>query len=186
MEHPLTNPQAPLMNRLKFSEDDLRANQEGYMTKRQRKRLNAIQRQRAILIILAILTEVVLAVVMTSGQDLTSCTQCSNPTLGLTILMVAVLVFIAYFWFERRKTKQDLYKGEVAVVEGEARYRRAIGSGGRRAMYRSLFINQNKFRVLRWALSAFEHGDTYRVYYTPRSKIILSAEWEPEKSKRGG
>jgi hypothetical protein len=176
-EHPLANPQAGLMNLLGFAEADLEANRDGYITKRQRTWLHSIQRQRVILIVLAIVTESVLIVVVTSGQSLSSCAQCSNPILALTIFMVAIAVFIVYFWLEWRKTKKDLYKGDVAVAEGIAHYRRTVTVGGRHSMYRTLFINQTPFRILRWKLPAFEYGELYRVHYAPRSNIILSAEW---------
>jgi hypothetical protein len=176
MKHPLNDPQAP-MRRLGFTDEDLRANEQGQLTKRQLKSLRHAQRQQRVLITGAILVETIVIVVMTSGQSLNPCDQCPNLNLAVIILAVGAAIFVVHFALEWHKTRLDIQNEDVAVVEGIAHYRRIGPAHGRRSMYRNLYIDKTSFRVLRRKLSAFEYGEMYRVFYARRSKIMLSAMW---------
>lgn len=60
--------------------------------------------------------------------------------------------------------------GAAASIEGRIN----LNINGRRF---SIALDNQRFDLKQEAFLAFKNDDPYRLYFTPRTKILLSAEW---------
>ncbi len=74
------------------------------------------------------------------------------------------------FW----KLYRDLRAGEVTSDEGRIQFR--LWEKSTKSLY-NLQLGERVFPIPQTALLTLKNGDPYRLYYLPRSEIILSAEW---------
>ncbi len=155
----------------KFTPDDLAANREGRIAPAQatRFRSSAIQTGLLAAVFLAILVgAAVLAVTFPSAWYLAA--------FGMWFLIcLFVLPSMIHYSIDRLRESHD----QVAMVQGPGektfRSRRA-------AVIKSYLINDQRFDVSGHAYNAMVDGEMYRVYYTPRTKTILSIEAIPPDS----
>ena len=159
-----------LMDALRFDEDDLEANEAGYLSERQLKRLKSMRTSAALaLIILALLfSSVFLFLASRSGS-----VSGALPFLGVGSLLLVVL-FLVY----RSRVyplASDLRENETLASEG--RIDLSLKHQQQNRIEYFVRVNEMRFRVKKETFFALKNGDPYRIYYAPRSKQILSAEW---------
>jgi hypothetical protein len=161
----------------RFDNEDLDANRNGYMTKKQRIRLLNKRWDR-----IAPYAGFAAFLVFIFGCSLTSSGFSSRPInntlsmLGLFFFifapMIGVLILFAYR--ELRRIKADLYKGDISIAWGRARL--DIMDHGRGPARYKLSLEGIEFDISKAQLLALRHGERYRVFYAPNSKVILSVE----------
>ncbi|MBZ0293784.1 MAG: hypothetical protein K8L99_14550 [Anaerolineae bacterium] len=161
-----------LMNALDFTPQELEANKEGYLTKRQRHRLSdersfwrffdrLIKAASPILIILAALDGIRIGDTISSRAVIISL---------MCIITFTLLLYIGTRW---RKLDKDLSKGDVTAVEGIVKLTRFRKRNG---MAYRIYIHQEYFDVPGHIYIAFEQGKSYALYFTPHSRTLISAE----------
>jgi hypothetical protein len=161
----------------RFNDEDLDANRNGYMTKRQRVRLRDKRWDRIgpYAGFAALLAFMFVCSLVSSGSR-TRPRQDTLSMLGLFFFifgpMIGVLVLLAYR--ELRRIKTDLYKGDISIAWGRARL--DIMDGGRGPARYKLNIEGIEFDISKMQLLTLRHGERYRVFYAPNSKVILSVE----------
>lgn len=147
-----------------FSADDLNANRRGIVTDAQIARLRKLRRQGVPLLILA-----VLAAGLAIGVR--------NDAAWLSIVMVAFIVLLVAaaigFW---RRFDRESQSPRVASVRGPASKRYFAGRN-RRFFLR---VGEVEFSVMVYQYNAVMEGRSYRVYYTPITRTILSLEADDE------
>jgi hypothetical protein len=110
----------------------------------------------------------------------------SLGVLFLVITVGCVISLIAGMWNTGRMTVGllvDVSKGQAAVVEGRVAVSRAQADiqgmarlYGEKAEVHHYVINDEYFEVSMQAYEALAPRQLYRLYYTPRSKLLLSIE----------
>jgi hypothetical protein len=88
------------------------------------------------------------------------------------LLAVAVA---AYFVFRWRRLNADLCSDGIQVVEGIVKCE-ASAYRSRDDFYYTLSIQDHSFIVSKTTFDAFHDGSHYRLYYTPNTQALLSAE----------
>jgi len=166
----MVGPDTRLMNALSFTAGDLEANQQGFLTEGQRSVLN---RQRTALVRQYLWSCLFVLVVV----GLFFLTQKPLDSLALTVgfgcgaVMLGLSTPILSKW---QKIGLDLRKGIVHSVEGQVSLNiQSIFRGG---TIMSLSINRVNFRIRKEVLFAFQNHEYYKLYYVPRSKVLVSAE----------
>jgi hypothetical protein len=160
-----------LMSALSFTERDLRSNQEGELSDSQVERL---RRERSAYlgrsaIVLSISPVAGIYAVAEAGRLLHS----AVPLLLLVAL--ALGCYALYVWLRLRRLDGDLRSGYAAYVEGAAR--RSTSHDPTRGQHRyTLTVGDLRFEVSKRVYDAFEDDQRYRVYYTPNTQTLLSAE----------
>jgi len=160
---------------LNFTEEDLAAKREGYLTKKQRSELNGVRQSWKIFFALAIA-----AIPFGTGWAIVDGIRIHDSVasrLGIVGLIWTVSLGIAiYVEFKKNKPDLDLHKGDVVVVEGPAQVgRRIFAQRGSPPYY--VTVQGVTWPIRGMVFSAFKNGDPYAIYYAPHSKTILSAEW---------
>lgn len=160
-----------LATALKFNDNDLMANRDGYMTKEQRVRLRRIGLSRYLpsafgSIVFGIAFFLCLLLLLTGLRD------------GQLLFLLSIFGFMSvwlagYAYVHWRKFKADLEKGNVAMAAGQIRLN-IYGFGNRIGF--SVGIEKQSFGVKRRILLAFKNGEPYQIYYAPHSRTLLSAE----------
>jgi len=178
-QHPLaiTDPQEHLSNALEFDDDDLTANRAGRLSPNQITKLIRYQRQRLRFMIVVIAAGVVFTglIVVEPSPTLTS-----DKALEIIVLfwMVVILLEVFYF-FQRQRNDQEIVDGTIQMLEGEV-YPQRIRTPGRRGPGGGRYIiaiRGKRFWVQPEIFRAFLPDHHYRIYSTPYSKVILSAEY---------
>lgn len=158
-----------LARQLGFDADDLRANQAGRLSERQRR---GLRRELIVWIpFYVIATEVVLLILL---PRLTA----DRFHIFFVLIAFVITVRFAVDWL---KTASELRQGTPIVIEGVAHYitqtfRRWRIRGPRQDTSHYLVIDGVEFRIGYERLTAFEAGRWYRLYCLPLSKTILSAD----------
>ncbi len=154
-----------LMRALRFDEEDLAANESGSFSVGQ---VQTLKRQRGTVIIsvsalLGIVTMLLLFANVYAG--------------GLAPLVIVFLIVVAFVLLvgglAALQVTRDLRAG-LQLVEGRIDLDTTPGQNS--ATY-TVKVEGKKFKVKKRAFLAFKNGDPYRIYYTPHTKTILSAEW---------
>jgi hypothetical protein len=166
MEKPKYKPEHMLMQAIGFMEDDLEANREGHISRRQRVILENDQTFRNTLITFA----AILAIPLTLLFSCISFSEFGNTAL-FCFLIAGIIFFMRRSW---ARVNDDLRMGDVRAIEGWVKL--DFANRGNWSLY-SLAINGEIFSVKKSVFLAFKNGDPYRIYYAPHSKTILSAEW---------
>jgi hypothetical protein len=141
------------MDAVGFYEDDLEANQAGYISKEQYRLLYSRRNSWFVGIIILLW---VLAILWFGWRN--------------TFLIVMFLGGLFYSITKLIRIHRDLRSREAISVEG----RIALDVNGRLF---TLTLGHMQFNLDKTAFLAFKNGDPYRIFYTPYSKQILSAEW---------
>lgn len=148
-----------------FTAADLAANRAGAMTSSQRRRLLFADSGQ---LFWAVVTSVATVGVVAFGIAY---------RVGAIVLFAAITGFMAGLsWWRFYKGVEDVLSGQCAVVEGNIAGTRTLI--GNRAAKEVFFyrVGGRAFNVDRAALDAFVTGQSYRVYFTPRSGRIVSIE----------
>jgi hypothetical protein len=171
MEKAKQNPAQTLMQGVGFTQDDLEANREGRMTGGQRIRLMNLQKGR--IPWSALLKGPALVVILSLGGALITRSEYPNPFLGLLVTGGIYFGFMFLIWLSeyRRMShfRHDLADNQISEVEGRIQL---LAKNTYAASMEGI-----RFSLEKPAFLAFKNGDPYRLYYTPRSKTLLSAEW---------
>jgi len=147
-------PSERLMNVLGFSKGDLECNQQGKMSANQR---SAYLNKRKWYLLGSGLCILGFMIVWFGGRE-------------LSVFLVGFVIGIFVCGMNAYRFYSDGINGVVASSEG----RIDMTINGRRF---SIAVEGQQFDLRQKAFLAFKNGDPYRLYYTPRTKQLLSAEW---------
>jgi hypothetical protein len=153
---------------LKFTDADLKANRDGYMSKAQRKKLSRYRAGLLFFGIGALITPFAVLGMSLAINDF----DMSIGILALFIVTLCLAFFAAYllFW-QWHNSKKDLKKGDIVAVRGKLRQQEMIIA--------IVDVENNHFETFDIPLEAiedFETGASYSVYYAPATRQILSVE----------
>jgi hypothetical protein len=174
MDKPKHKPEHMLMQAIGFSEEDLEANREGHITKRQRVRLNAKRTSWGLRSALAVGIMLFLcASAIIDGNRIGDTVESRVAIIALICIIGGTAII--YTRLRGGYFNSDLRKGDVHIIED--RVVLDVSSQGNRGDSYSVRIDETTFAVNKPIFLAFKNGDPYRIYYAPHSKTILSAEW---------
>ena len=163
-----SKPEHLLIEAIGFSEEDLEANREGYMSEQQRRSL--FRKWTPWTCFTLLFAALILPTMLPFVLE-----QLGTSTLSpLTLIAAVFLVVPVYFAYKWWQLSVDMRQRLVTSVEGRVRLDL---SGGGNSSQLTVSIGKAKFHVKKPIFLAFKNGDPYCVYYAPRSKTILSAEW---------
>lgn len=156
-----------LMAALNFTADDLTVNQAGSLSVGQ---VRALQQQqtrqiRRITLMCAFVLALALFVMV-------AVTLATVPMLAFIVLFMVVATVNGTRSIQR--LNHDL-QASVEAVEGRIELDLCSAEDGSGNYF--VWLDGRKFKVQRDGFLAFKNGDPYRLYYTPHSHTILSAEW---------
>ncbi|MCC7445844.1 MAG: hypothetical protein IT324_00435 [Anaerolineae bacterium] len=160
-----------LMTALDFTADDLESNQHGMLTERQQ----AVVRRKGWQQVRSLLLWGIYAGVMAVLYVLVQPSQTSWPLLSwaITILFsIGALGYLVMAIARWRDIRAALQNGSVQSVEGLITPEKKVRGGG----FRRFRMGDIVFDISRAESLAFEDAAQYRVYYMPRSKILVAAE----------
>ena len=160
-----------LMAAAKFDESDLIINRQGYLSEKQQVKLR--RDQLKFMLFAGILVAGCLWGFLSLGIDISAGQPSTGKIAGLAVLATVALIFIVYAREKWRYLSQDLAKDVVASVSGKASLR--LIPEGRNLTYR-LKVNDVKLDTSWKIYRCIERGKLYRIYYTPKSRQILSIE----------
>jgi hypothetical protein len=155
-----------------FDEVDLEANRSGKLTPRQMHRLNKA-RSRAVTLwavptIIAVMGMLIWLVL--SPASLGAIERLIVFALG------ALVVAGAYFFagLQSRRLEADMRDPQISTVEGPVEL---IVGGAQYGVTYMMKVGGKQFLLKKDTFFALKNGDPYCVYYTARSKQLLSVEW---------
>jgi hypothetical protein len=162
-----------LMDAIGFTEEDLEANRNEYITKKQRMRLDRERNAWKSLRVLAMLAcPIGIIIAIWDGIRIHDTVASRIGISGFIIVMTTGIA--TYTWLKMRGFSADLYKGEVSVISGQVKLRSEFHRNG---WHYSVKIQNVKFpNIPQSVFQAFEEGSYYNIYYAPHSKMIFSAE----------
>jgi Flp pilus assembly protein TadB len=157
-----------LQDTLDFTAEDLQANRDGYMTKRQRRRIHNLRKEsrRARKALWIVLIGLVVSAFWFSEGILTL-------PIVILIMILAIDVFISSLSISRMN--QDLYKGLIDDVEGKLRLIGREQGQGHKNNY-TIKIAQKKFSIPLDAYLRLRNGGIYCIYFAPNTHTLLSIE----------
>ncbi len=163
-------PITPLMQSLRFSHDDLRANRQGRFSDAQLRRLKRLRALRiwvlvgALMMLPLLITPFIerLVGVVIGVVGLTSVSLWIN-------LAIALMALGAVWWASHMlaKVNHDLQAQIVHTVEGSAYLDSARGH---------FIVGAQRFHLPRHLFTQLTHNARYRVYYAPRAGLLLGVE----------
>jgi uncharacterized membrane protein YcjF (UPF0283 family) len=165
-----------LARAFKFRQSDLEANRSGSMSDRQKHTLEKRFSRGTQLYQMIILHSVILLM----GLLFVAWTQRGNPdylseaglAFWLTLLITAgtIAVFTTLTVQHRRTLNQETQTGDVRQLSGDIELQPGT------AQSRRLHIGGQIFKLDRQQAAAFQAGQAYHLYISPRTRQILSAE----------
>lgn len=156
-----------LMAALNFTEADLEANQAGELSARQ---IAALEKRRGLMFMGVFVSMVVMALFFL----IASVMQPSDDATVFYFFTVFPALFTLYLAYNVYRYGKDIHDRRSAVVEGRVEL---DISGGQNSANFAIKLENKKFRLNKRQFLTFKSGDPYRVYYAPKSRRILSAEW---------
>jgi hypothetical protein len=170
-----------LMHALGFTDADLKANREGYMTFEQRQHLAETQSMGSWLygvaaaLIAGIGVIFALNVFMFSSDNGREAIFAPSVCAGIIIAGFTLVVLWIPMHVLQQQThlyRADLHKGLVQQIMGKVIRQVRLGE----LLGYDLVVAEERFSVSPYTYEQFTDGATYTLYYTPNSKTILSAE----------
>jgi hypothetical protein len=152
-----------------FNLDDLRTYRLGRLEADARRRLPRIWSTTGWLLLEALISFVPFVVIVTTGVGKVA------ATIAFLATGISDLVFLGSALFSASRTL-DLLRGQVISAQGELhRFKREFTS---RYIYTFHFyrLGSQKWLVSQAAYYALMEGQRYRVYYLPRSKLLVGIE----------
>lgn len=169
----MTQTTASLQTILGFTDADLDANRAGQLSDSQRNvLLRGWRRTRNILIVAILVLGLAATFILFFGQENQS-PVLTFIGMGLTVVN-ALLVGMGARSYMR--TQRDLREGGVTALEGELRHTIQLNVRNRRSRVYALDIAGERLIVPRDTFNAFEERAAYRIYRTPSTQILLTAE----------
>jgi hypothetical protein len=163
MEKQKTKPEFLLQDAIGFSEDDLEANREGYLSIPQQAGMRSDHNFWLCSMIVLIVIFAMFAVLGLSSRR-------HEAAQFLAFMMAGVAGWAFMKWYRVR----DDMNTDLRAVEG--RVKLDIGRTKGEPKY-SVEIDDVKFNVKKDVFLAFKNGDPYCIYYAPHTKRILSVDW---------
>jgi hypothetical protein len=151
---------------LGFDDEDIEANRDGRLSNRQRARLADHEFRWIGIAILASLV-IVWSILNASGRIDVAIGQG-----GIPWLIAAAIT--GYAWYKGKQYYDYLHAQEIGAVQGRVQLNM---QSSKNSTALTVGIQDLQFSVKQQAFLAFKNGDPYAIYYAPRSKTILSAEW---------
>ena len=158
---------ADLMEVLRFSEEDIEASRQGRMTESQRALIWWRSSE-------ANFWYIILPVMVLFTIHFRPMIQDDNGAF-LVIALFGTLIGTRIA-VDVLRVYQDTGQDEVQKIEGVVMKDRKPRTAGNAPRNFYIRIRNTIFKVSPSEISAFEHGKFYRIFYAPRSKVILSAE----------
>lgn len=180
-----TKYQPTLSHALQFTESDLTANQQGFITTGQVDFLKRHLIWKGCSFILISVTSLVVLLVIEYNLIVGGSQQRDEALqfYGLAIFFLIAgffgLIALGYLFVDVLDVYRDIKERRIAAAEGWANlniYNYRAGLKYHEPKYR-LNISDQRFVVDQKTFLAFKNNDPYRLHYAPRSKILLSAEW---------
>lgn len=165
-----------LSTALRFTEADLAANQQGFITDDQTARLRMLRgRPGSILVIIILVLSVVLlgiasSLVTTYFQFQSVYCSAIFLLIGGVIGQIALIQSLP----PALRIGRDIRERRIASIEGRIQIEFHSRNNGTSYYAR---MNGKRFEIDKKTFLAFKNDDPYRLYYAPRSKVLLSAEW---------
>lgn len=172
--------QSSLMNALGFNPDDLNANRKDALSKRQASKLRRRAGYWLDLYALAIVGGLAAdAFVIAVGI------QTGEPWLDVggkvAVITAIALIVLGVSWLMRGSELVAVEKQEVAVLEGYAEHSNFTYRG---SVSYEIAVEGITFQVSKTVHDAFQDDVVYRLYYSPVTKTILSAERFSERQEK--
>ncbi len=163
---------------LGISQDDMLFNQTGRISDRQK---NFLRRER-VKIGLTTALPLMFIVLVIGYFNFFVFFAIDGLAIVEIIFNLIIIAFLAYGAFRLYRVNQDIADGSIVFADGHIR-RHIQGSRNSRTHY--IIVDGVKLQVSRKIYTVFINGDAYRVYYSPRSKVLLNATHHPsQKAKR--
>ncbi|MCK6577441.1 MAG: hypothetical protein L6Q98_04975 [Anaerolineae bacterium] len=159
-----------LAQALGFSEQDLDANHGGRLSEAQMNRLRRLQRRSLIGIAAGMVFNGLAAAVFIYLGASSESPVLTVIGMGLTVVN-AMIVGVGGATFMR--AQHDLRAGEVAALEGKLIHTIRVNRRKRTYM---IDIAGERLVIPREVFTAFDEGSAYRLYRSPATRILLSAE----------
>ena len=159
----------------KFRVEDLAENRQGRLTSAQKSRLWRRILQPIVIFALVLLVFAALFVALAASDEngyyLRAVLRASGWRIVLSLLVLLALA-LTFLW-RSSKLFFDLHDGSVASAEGHVA---KVFSMYYRASAMFYVIDGMRFKVSHQAYNALVEHTTYRIFYTPRSKFLVSIE----------
>ena len=153
-----------LQQALDFTDEDLQANREGYMTKRQRKNIDQIRTEMRFVQFVGVGMGIIF---------LFGCAIWLDPVcFGLMALSIPLTIFASVS--QSRRASRDLYKGMVLSIDERIKLiKQREGLGYIRCYVQA---GEGQFRISKRAYKSLQNRGFYRIYFAPNTSKILSIE----------
>ncbi len=161
-------PEHMLMDAIGFTEEDLEANRQGIITDAQKVHFRREYQKSAF----AFLPALVILAFFTIGL-LSSGLLFIQPG-SIVLPFLFFIVYLAYLSWRRQQAVDAIRRGNLESVEGRIQLNTTASNS--RQLF-TISVQNQKFNIKKNVFLAFKNGDPYVIYYVPRSKSILSAEW---------
>ncbi len=159
-----------LMDVLAFDDDDLDANRLGHLSTRQQAKFAGEQWRIGAFMIALVLSFIGW---IAAGSYFGGLIAASLSLMLLVAPAVAALLLI--YAMRLYRVRRDAQTDDVLAAEG--RINLAMRAVSINNVQCTLEVGDVKFPLKQDAFLAFKNGDPYAIYYTRRSKKLLSAEW---------
>lgn len=165
-QKPKTDPDILLQTALKIDWHDLADNHQGRLSRQQRWKVQTIPNQLFGISCRLFIIGSILSIFGRSGD----------------LLLITFIVSIALFFLSGVIPTIhgffDSLERHVLFIEGRVKMDIVPNLIPQKA-YR-LYLNDHVFYVPNTVFVGFRNGDHYRIYYTPRTKWVVAAEWLPD------
>ncbi len=162
-EKPKYKPEHILMDAIGFTEEDLDANQKGELSDRQ----VAMLRHKHNISLFSVILELICIAALV-GIYIFTFEFAESCLVVCTLIPLVIFTLVTSFHYP------SIYHDfrDCAVIWVEGRIRLNI----RNNLF-TLKIGERTLALPKATFLAFKNGEPYVIYYTPRTKTILSAEW---------
>jgi hypothetical protein len=160
-----------LQTSLKFTADDLKANRDGRVSKRQFDKYKPPEiNKMAIYVLLGhglLIGGVLGAIAIATGET----------AMWIVFAIVVAAGFLPFVLLNNEGNLAPVLRGDVLAGKVEKISGIAILTEHRgRDVYYDLYIEGITFKISPSQAAAFVHGDSYCIYYLPKSQTVLTAE----------
>lgn len=161
-----------LAEALQFSDDELALNRDGQLSERQRDELFSVAHEiRSSELLIYLVAAFVAAVIILDGVRRGDTVSSRIAILGVLGAIVYLISAMIHRYMARYQLDAD---DTVAAIQGHVSL--DIRQSSNNAIY-MMNISGVEFNLSKEAFFAFKNGDPYALYYVPRTRRLLSAEW---------
>ncbi len=157
-----------------FTEETLQANQRGEIPSEQRNHLLITKTAPGLVLLPITLVMLGPMLFLNTTKNLSFSLADLAPFLIILLVFGGIAIFGIIFM---ARYLMDIFSAKIEQVTAPARKHSEVRSSGRSShTYYYYIINELKFQVKHTAYNALIDGLTYRAYYLPRTKTLLSIE----------